>query len=69
MENIEELPRRELLALKKIRLTGRTNDSALALKLLRDNMIAHFQDGHFQLTSIGRRMLVRGSPSLWENAT
>jgi hypothetical protein len=67
MEKFDELSRRELMALKEICLTGRTNDS-LALRLLSEDMIAHIEDGYFQLTSKGRRMLVRGSPLLWENA-
>ena len=69
MENLDDLSRRELLALKEIRLTGRTADRAIALQLRNDDMIAEFQEGHLQLTTKGRRMLVRGSPSLWAIAS
>ena len=40
MEFTGELSRRELLVLKEIRLTGRTNDRTMALRLLNDDMIA-----------------------------
>jgi hypothetical protein len=69
MNTVDELSRRELLALKEIRLTGRTADCTIMLQLLNDNMIASFQDGCLQLTAKGRRMLVRGSPSLWDMAS
>ena len=36
MEFTGELSRRELLVLKEIRLTGRTNDHTVALRLLND---------------------------------
>ena len=36
---LHELSRRELLALKEIRLTGQTNDQIMALKLFNDGMI------------------------------
>lgn len=65
MKNIDDLSRRELLALKDIRQNGRTADHVIASQLRNDAMIAEFQDGNFQLTNKGRRMLVRGSPSLW----
>ena len=66
MNTVDELLRRELLALKEIRLTGQTTDCTIMLQLLADNMIASFKDGCLQLTDKGRRMLVRGSPSLWD---
>ena len=69
MENISELSRRELLTLKQIRLTGRTTDRTMALQLLNDDMINISQDGCLQLTAKGRRMLVRGSTSLWDMAS
>ena len=65
MKNIDELSRRELLALKDIRQNGRTVDHVTASQLCNDAMIAEFQDGNCQLANKGRRMLVRGSPSLW----
>ena len=69
MENSDELSRRELLALKEIRLTGRTTYRTIAHKLLDDDMIIDSQDSCLQLTAKGRRMLVRGSPSLWDIAS
>jgi hypothetical protein len=69
MENGDELSRHELLALKEIRLTGRTTDPKMALQLLNDDMIIDSQERCLQLTAKGRRMLVRGSPSLWDMAS
>jgi hypothetical protein len=63
-----ELSRRELLVLKEIRLTGRTNDHTMVLRLLNEDMIADIANMHLQLTPKGRKMLVRGSPSLWDVA-
>ena len=68
MELTGELSRRELLVLKEIRLTGRTNDRTMALRLLNEDMIADLANTHLQLTPKGRKMLVRGSPSLWDLA-
>jgi hypothetical protein len=69
MEFLHELSRRELLALKEIRLTGQTNDQTIALKMSNDGMIVHAPDGCLELTADGRRMLVRGSPALWESGS
>jgi len=69
VEMLHELSRRELLALKEIRLTGQTNDQIMALKLFNDGMIFQALDGCMELTGNGRRMLVRGSPSLWESGS
>lgn len=69
MENSDDLSRRELLALKQIRSKGRTTDRATALQLLNDDMIIVSQDGCLQMTLKGRRMLLRGSPSLWDMAS
>jgi rRNA processing protein Krr1/Pno1 len=69
MENCDELSRHELLALKEIRLTGRTTDPKMALQLLNDDMIIDSQERCLQLTAKGRRMLVRRSPSLWDMAS
>ena len=69
MEDVGELSRRELSALKVIRLTGRTNDRTMALQLICDGLIMVSQDGWLQLTVKGRQILVRGSPSLWDVAS
>jgi hypothetical protein len=69
MEHLDELSRRQLLALKEIGLRGRTDDRTIALELLNDGMIIDSQNSCIQLTPKGRRMLVRGSPSLWEMAS
>ena len=69
MTGLDELSRRELLALKEIRLVGRTADRSVALQLLNDGMVAKCGDGRLQLSPEGRRMLLRGSPSLWEMAS
>lgn len=55
MESLNELSRRELLALKEIRLTGRTTDRTMALQLLNDDMIIDDQDGCLQLTCVYRK--------------
>jgi hypothetical protein len=65
-EKYGDLSRHELLALKEIELTGRAANSTVAVDLLNDDMIIESQDGYLQLTAKGRRMLVRGSPSLWD---
>jgi hypothetical protein len=69
MKSVGELSRRELLALKEIRLIGQTADRRLALQFLKDDMVAKCEEGRLQLTAEGRRMLVRGSPSLSEMAS
>jgi ribosomal protein S19E (S16A) len=66
MQDLNELSRRELLVLKEIGRIGRTADRAVALQLLNDGMVAKCEDGRLQLSPEGRRMLLRGSPSLWE---
>jgi len=68
MELAGELSRRELLVLKEIRLKGQTSDRTMVLQLLNDDMIVALPDTPLQLTQKGRRMLVRGSPSLWDVA-
>ena len=60
-----DLSRHELLALKEIRLTGRTTQKVLVRQLLEDEIIVE-AEGCLDLTSKGRSLLVRGSPSLWE---
>ena len=69
MESQDELSRRELLVLKEIRLTGRTTDATTECRLRNDQFIADLHEGGLQLTAKGRRMLVRGSPSLWDIAS
>ena len=68
MELAGELSRRELLVLKEIRLKGQTSDRTMVLQLLNDDMVVALPDTPLQLTLKGRRMLVRGSPSLWDVA-
>ena len=68
MEIAGELSRRELLVLKEIRLKGQTSDRTMVLQLLNDDMVVAHPDTPLQLTPKGRRMLVRGSPSLWDVA-
>ncbi len=63
---LDELLRHELLALIEIRLTGRTGNCTAMYQLLDNGMIVDLHGGRLQLTSRGRRMLVRGSPSLWD---
>jgi hypothetical protein len=69
MENLDELSRRELLGLKEVRLKGRATDRTLALQLINDDLIIGSPCGYLKLTAKGRRMLVRGSPSLWDMAS
>jgi hypothetical protein len=65
---LDELLRHELLALIEIRLTGRTVKSTAMHQLLDNGMVIDTHGDRLQLTSRGRRMLVRGSPSLWDVA-
>jgi hypothetical protein len=60
-----DLSRHELLALKEIRLTGQTSQTVLVRQLLDEKIIVE-AEGNLNLTSKGRSLLVRGSPSLWE---
>ena len=60
----QELSRHELMALREIALTGRTNDNGLLLRLFADGNVAD-NNGDLQLTGKGRSLLLRGSPSLW----
>jgi hypothetical protein len=68
MELAGELSRRELLVLKEIRLKGQTSDRTMVLQLVNDDLVVDLTDTPLQLTPKGRRMLVRGSPSLWDVA-
>jgi len=66
METVEELPQRELIVLRDIHVSGGSTNHAVVRQLIRDGMIV---DGEcLELTANGRRMLVRGSPSLWDTA-
>jgi hypothetical protein len=65
---LDELLRHELLALIEIRLTGRTVNCTAMHQLLDNGMIIDLHGDRLQLTSRGRRMLVRGSPLLWDVA-
>jgi hypothetical protein len=60
-----DLSRHELLALREIRLTGQTSQTVLVRQLLDEKIIVE-AEGNLNLTSKGRSLLVRGSPSLWE---
>lgn len=64
MEDVVELSRRELLALKVIGRMGRTNDRTMALQLINDGKMIVSQDGWLQLTAKGRQILVRGAVTL-----
>jgi hypothetical protein len=63
-----KLLRPELLALIELHLTGQTVNSTAMHQLLDNGMIIDLHGDRLQLTSRGRRMLVRGSPSLWDVA-
>ena len=69
MENSDEWSRRELLTLKEIRLKGRATDRTMALQLINDDLIIGSPGAYLKLTAKGRRMLVRGSPTLWDVAS
>ena len=66
MENISELSRHELLALKEIYLTGQASDKELVRKLVEEEMVVDIEVDNLLLTHKGRGLLVRGSPSLWD---
>ena len=65
---MEDLSRRELLALKEIHMTGQTSDERLLPKFVEEEMVVDIQIGSFLLTNKGRGLLVRGSPALWDIA-
>ena len=60
-----EASRDELLALKEIRVTGQLADRGLAARLIDKEVVAESENGQLELTAIGRRVLLRGSPALW----
>ena len=65
---MEDLSRHELLALREIGLTGQTVQQTLIRHLLDEKIIMDIEGGLLDLTSKGRRLLVRGSPLLWDIA-
>ena len=69
LETTDELSRRELLALRDIRQHGHVTDRVTAQRLQETGMVDELHDGTLRMTSKGRRMLVRGSPSLWNIAS
>lgn len=69
MEHFDELSRLELFALKEIRTAGKATDRSMAIKLIDDEMIVAVRGDRLQLTTKGRRMLVKGSPALWDLAS
>lgn len=67
MDTVEELSRHELLILREIRLNGQASDETTLQQLLDDELIRHSASA-LELTSKGLRLLVRGSPALWNTA-
>ena len=61
---MEELSKRELLALKEIHLTGATSDKELADRFFENDIVVDL--GSLLLTHKGLGLLVRGSPVLWD---
>jgi hypothetical protein len=62
---MEDLSKREFLALKEIHLTGETSDKELVRKFVESDIVADVEVGNLLLTNKGRSLLVRGSPALW----
>ena len=67
-ETMEELSKREFLALKEIHVTGATSDKALVRKFVDADIVVEIELDRLLLTHKGRGLLVRGSPSLWDIA-
>jgi len=65
---MEDLSRRELLALKEIHLTGQTSDKGLVRNFVEEGIVADIAIDNLLLTHKGLGLLVRGSPSLWDSA-
>ena len=65
---MEELSKRELLALKEIHLTGETSDKELIRKFVDSDIVVDVEVDNLLLTNKGRGLLVRGSPALWDVA-
>jgi hypothetical protein len=53
METVEELPQQELIVLRDIHVSGRSNNHAIVRQLIRDGMIV--DDERLELTANGRR--------------
>ena len=60
-----DLSPRELLVLREIHLTGQTTQKILARQFIDKEIIVDVE-GNLNVTSKGRSLLVRGSPSLWQ---
>jgi hypothetical protein len=65
---MEDLSKREFLALKEIYLTGETSDKELVRKFVESDIVADVEVSNLLLTNKGRGLLVRGSPALWDMA-
>jgi len=66
---MEDLSRDELFTLKEIALTGQIGQRThLVHKFLEKEIIIDAEGGFLELTPKGRRLLVRGSPLLWDVA-
>ena len=66
MENrMTDLSPRELLVLREIHLTGQTTQNILARQFIEKEIIVDVE-GNLNVTSKGRSLLVRGSPSMWQ---
>ena len=65
---MEELSKRELLALKEIHLTGETSDKRLVFRFVESDIVIDVGIGNLLLTHKGLGLLVRGSPALWDIA-
>jgi len=69
MEAVDELSQRELIALRDIHVSGRADNHLIVRQLIRDGMVVDSDiERQLELTAEGRRMLVLGSPSLWDTA-
>jgi hypothetical protein len=60
-----DLSPHELLVLREIHLTGQTTQKILERQFIDKEIIVDVE-GNLNVTSKGRSLLVRGSPSLWE---
>jgi len=66
---MEELSLRELLALKEIHLASETSDKYFVRKFVEQEIVIVIEIGNMLLTNNGRKLLVRGSPAMWDIAT
>lgn len=65
---MEELSKRELLALRELHMNGELSDQDLVRKFVERDIIADLNVSGLLLTHKGRSLLVRGSPALWDVA-